>query len=116
MPTTTTNQEASVTVPRVPTTALMAGGVSLRIYDLPEDYGTAWPQVDPTDLRCALGGEPIGAIENDDRPTFHWRTVYAVQITGEVGDREPTLFCEDCYSWLEEVAPTIVAFRAEACS
>jgi hypothetical protein len=62
-------------------------------------------------------GEPthgfVGWVEHEHADTYgrdlidlEWVPFYEVQMPG---DTEPTRFCEDCASWLTELAPHLLA-------
>lgn len=68
---------------------------------------------EPDLARCNLCGTGVGpTTARGDTDNIEWRPFVEVQVEEDEhdpGDLEPTRLCEDCYGWLEEVAPAIVA-------
>jgi hypothetical protein len=87
--------------------------ISVTEVDGINEHGTLLPD----DGKCTMCGTGIGLITGDaEIPTRH-QTYWDVQITdwqGQHGggDTDPTPFCEDCLSWLCDIAPGLAAWAA----
>lgn len=80
----------------------------------PEEFPDSWRCDGPTCAGDTVGwidrAEP-GAEPDTEMVTWRWRWFWSVARENPAPTEAPARFCEDCFLYLAEIAPLLLAWR-----